>query len=354
MDENLKKLFSEANLSPELVESVLTMINEAIDAQASEKAKMISESVESDAAKLLEEKMSELDQKEQVLAEAEKALEEKWSLAEKESIVLEEEIVKVKAEYQTMLESQAQEMSQEITEATQEVREELAQETAQIAEAVSEVSSAIIDAISEKIDQLADEWLEQNEVALVNESLVHAARNFMKAIDSSASNFAIELSESSRDIRAEYDETIMELVQERNELKRIVDEAKMEQLAEEKSAIISAVVEEMTLTEEQATRLTKQSLKYGVENIDSIMVTGIAKALFTEKKQTDTKTIKESVDVVVESNNAPELEDDVSPVIRAARARQTDLKESMTVKSAVSVNEPSSLNDVIAATLMRS
>ncbi len=348
MNDNLKKLFSEANLSPELVDSVTAMIEEAIEAKTAEKTALISESVEAEKTKLLEEKMQELATKEAELVAKETALEEKWQSAEKEAIVLEEEVAKIKSEYQTMLESQALEMASDIEKTTQEIREELAQETAQIAEAVSEVTTAIIDALSEKIDQLAEEWIDNNEVALVNESIVHAARNFLKAIDSNAANFAIELNESTRDIRSEYEETVTELVQERNELKRIVDEVKMEKLAEEKSTIITQVVNEMNLSEEQSVKLTKQALKYGVENIDSIMVRGIAKAIFTEEVK-PVATIKESVEVVEES--ATNVEDEVSPVIRAARAKVT-LTEKTVARSPIT--ESSSLNDVIAATLIGS
>lgn len=346
MKDNLKKLFSEANLSPELVDSVTALIDEAIEARTTEKMAALTESVQAEQTKLAEEKMQELAQREADLAAKEKALEEQWQTAQKDVIVLEEEIAKVKAEYQTALEEQADAMAQEIRATTNEIRDELTAETRQIAEAVSEVSSAIVESISEKIDQLADEWIDNNEVALVNESLVAAARNFLKAIDTNAAEFAIEMNESTRNIRSEYEETVTELVQERNELKRVVEEIRLEKLAEEKSTIISQIVADMKLTEDQAVQLTKQTLKYGVENIDSVMVRGVAKALFAEENAP--VVVKESVKVVAKAAAS----DEVPPAVRAARAKVA-VTEAQAVRSPVG-SKAASLNDAIAATILRS
>jgi hypothetical protein len=352
MKENLQKLLSEANLSPELVAGVTDMVTEAIDVAANSKAEQIAAASIEESNKALEEMKAELDAKAEAIVLKEAELEEKWKQSEISAVNLTEEIEKVKGEYDTQLSEQAQAMAEEIETSVSEIREEMGVEVAQIAEEISQVTTAIIEGLSTKIDMMADKWLEDNEVALVSESVVHAAKKFLTSINQSSADLSIELNESSRNIREEYEEQVLSLVNERNELKSIVEEAKMEKLAEEKSAIITSVVESLTLSEEQATQLTKQALKYGVENIDQIMVTGIAKALFAESAPVKIEESVIEVSKEVSDGAAESLEDDISPAARAAAAK-AQIKESRAF-IAPSVNkDATSLNAEIAAIMTR-
>lgn len=351
MKENLQKLLSEANLSPELVAGVTDMVTEAIEVTANSKAEQIANAKIEESNKALEEMKLELDAKAQAIALKEEELEEKWKQSEISAVNLTEEIEKVKTEYEVQLSEQATLMAEEIEASVSEIRGELSDEVAKISEGISTVTAAIIEGLSEKIDMLADSWLEENEVALVSESVVNAAKTFLSAINKSSSDLSIELSESSRNIREEYEEQILGLINERNELKTIVEETKIEKLAEEKSLIISSVVESMSLSEDQAVKLTKQSLKYGVENIDQIMVTGIAKALFAESAPVK---IEESVTEVKEENSVvtESLNDEISPAARAAKAK-AQIKESRAFVAPTLRKDDSSLNAEIAAIMLR-
>tara|TARA_R110000823_G_scaffold200078_3_gene331099 strand:- start:368 stop:1378 length:1011 start_codon:yes stop_codon:yes gene_type:complete len=193
-------------------------------------------------------------------------------------------------------------------------------------DAVEEVAAELEEALASKLDSyldyVAEQWFDENRLAIESATKVEAANMFIEGVKGLFSDHLVEIPEEAFDVVeslenriAELEEALNEEIDEKIELKKLVEEA-------EKEAIFDEVSEGLAATQVEKLRTLAEGLEFtDVENFRK-KVGLVKESYFSGKKTTSTNVITEettsdSIEDLVEDSSVSNTDPAMSKYVTA-------------------------------------
>jgi hypothetical protein len=172
----------------------------------------------------------------------------------------------------------------------------------QLEESVTAIQEEMTTKIDSYLDYVAEQWFEENKIAIESSLKVEAAEKFIEGVRGLFAEHSIEIPEEHVDVVEALEERVAELeaklneeIDEKIELRKFVEEA-------EKEAIFDDVAEGLAETQVEKLRTLAEGLEFVDGDTFRKKVELVKENYFTSKQ-------KRSTDIVVEEIAAQSLED---------------------------------------------
>lgn len=175
-------------------------------------------------------------------------------------------------------------------------------------EAAGQIEEELTTKIDSYLDYVAEQWFEDNKIAIESSLKVEAADRFIDGVKALFAEHFVEIPEETVDVVeslearvAELEEKLNEEINEKIELAKLVEEA-------EKEAIFDEVAEGLAATQVEKLRTLAEGLEYVDADTYRKKVELVKENYFTEKKATSTSIVVEetaagSVEELTEETN---------------------------------------------------
>lgn len=199
---------------------------------------------------------------------------------------------------------------------------------AQLEEAAGQIEEQLTAKIDSYLDYVAEQWFEDNKIAIESSLKVEAADKFIDGVKALFAEHMVEIPEETVDVVeslearvAELEEKLNEEINEKIELVKLVEEA-------EKEAIFDEVAEGLAATQVEKLRTLAEGLEYSDADNYRKKVELVKENYFTEKKATSTSIVVEettagSVEELTEETNVvvtdPSMQKYVSTIGRTTK-----------------------------------
>lgn len=179
---------------------------------------------------------------------------------------------------------------------------------AKLEEATGQIEEELTTKIDSYLDYVAEQWFEDNKIAIESSLKVEAADKFIDGVKALFAEHFVEIPEETVDVVeslearvAELEEKLNEEINEKIELAKLVEEA-------EKEAIFDEVAEGLAATQVEKLRTLAEGLEYVDAETYRKKVELVKENYFTEKKATSTSIVVEetaagSVEELTEETN---------------------------------------------------
>lgn len=179
---------------------------------------------------------------------------------------------------------------------------------AKLEEATGQIEEELTAKIDSYLDYVAEQWFEDNKIAIESSLKVEAADKFIDGVKALFAEHFVEIPEETVDVVeslearvAELEEKLNEEINEKIELAKLVEEA-------EKEAIFDEVAEGLAATQVEKLRTLAEGLEYTDAETYRKKVELVKENYFTEKKATSTSIVVEetaagSVEELTEETN---------------------------------------------------
>lgn len=179
---------------------------------------------------------------------------------------------------------------------------------AKLEEATGQIEEELTTKIDSYLDYVAEQWFEDNKIAIESSLKVEAADKFIDGVKALFAEHFVEIPEETVDVVeslearvAELEEKLNEEINEKIELAKLVEEA-------EKEAIFDEVAEGLAATQVEKLRTLAEGLEYADAETYRKKVELVKENYFTEKKATSTSIVVEetaagSVEELTEETN---------------------------------------------------
>lgn len=179
---------------------------------------------------------------------------------------------------------------------------------AKLEEATGQIEEELTSKIDSYLDYVAEQWFEDNKIAIESSLKVEAADKFIDGVKALFAEHFVEIPEETVDVVeslearvAELEEKLNEEINEKIELAKLVEEA-------EKEAIFDEVAEGLAATQVEKLRTLAEGLEYTDADNYRKKVELVKENYFTEKKATSTSIVVEetaagSVEELTEETN---------------------------------------------------
>lgn len=157
-------------------------------------------------------------------------------------------------------------------------------------EAIEEEMSSKIDSY---LDYVAEQWFEENRIAIESSMKVEAAENFMEAVKTLFAEHNVEIPEETVEVVESLEARVLELEEKLNE--EITSKIELQKLVEEaeREAIFDEVAEGLAETQVEKLRTLAEGLEFSDADTYRKKVELVKENYFTGKKESSTSIIVE-------------------------------------------------------------
>lgn len=196
-------------------------------------------------------------------------------------------------------------------------------------EAVGSIEEEMTSKIDSYLDYVAEQWFEENKIAIESSMKVEAAESFMESIKTLFAEHNVELPEESVDVVESLEARVAELEESLNE--EITAKIELEKLVEaaEREAIFDDVAEGLAVTQVEKLRTLAEGLEFADADTYRKKVELVKENYFSGKKGSSTQiiveeTTAESEDQLTEealetNSTQPEMAKYVSAIAKSAK-----------------------------------
>lgn len=195
-------------------------------------------------------------------------------------------------------------------------------------EAVGSIEEEMTSKIDSYLDYVAEQWFEENRIAIESSMKVEAAENFMESVKTLFAEHNVELPEESVDVVESLEARVAELEESLNE--EITAKIELEKLVEaaEREAIFDDVAEGLAETQVEKLRTLAEGLEFADADTYRRKVELVKENYFTGKKESSTQIIVEETaaesedqltEEALETNTQPEMAKYVSAIAKSAK-----------------------------------
>lgn len=170
------------------------------------------------------------------------------------------------------------------------LEEEFEEKLEESIEAIEEEMTAKVDAY---LDYVAEQWFEENRIAIESSMKVEAAENFMESVKALFAEHNVEIPEETVEVVESLEARVLELEEKLNE--EITSKIELQKLVEEaeREAIFDEVAEGLAETQVEKLRTLAEGLEFSDAETYRKKVELVKENYFTGKKESSTSIIVE-------------------------------------------------------------